>query len=272
MVMATRVENLKNYFYLASTFRNGFELIRAYRNGPPCGAAVMWNGDRIVHPKGRSGFVGTILELWKDQCYTRERFYEPKSGDYVVDAGAHVGLFSLSMAFANSDCHVLALEPFDENYQCLRENIRVANVSNVTALPVALGGIEGTAFMKAVGERSIDHFLQSRPDDVRDDVSEDTVNGKPVRVISLVGVLNHLRTDRVAMLKMDIEGAEHDAFESATPTVLECFERIAMEYHDNLRPGTLQLIREKLSNTHDVVVEPTFDRGYGVLHAKLKSL
>ena len=74
------------------------------------------------------------------------------------------------------------------------------------------------------------------------------------------------------MLKMDVEGAEHDAFASATPSVLESFQRIAMEYHDNLRPGTLQLIQQRLKNTHDVVVEPTFDRGYGVLYAKLKSL
>jgi FkbM family methyltransferase len=262
MVAAARIENLKSYLYLATHFRNGVDLIRAYRNGPPCGSAVRWNGDRIIHPQNRDGLVGTILELWKDRCYTRDGFYRPQDGDYVVDAGAHVGLFSLSMALENPNCHVLALEPFQENYVCLRENLRVSKVTNVEALPMALGGGQWTAFMKPVGSRSIDHLLQSLPDD----------QSRPVQVVSLSGVLEHLGIDRVAMLKMDVEGAEHDAFEAADQEILSRFERIAMEYHDNLRPGTLDLIQRKLESTHDIRVEPTFDRGYGILFAKLRSL
>ena len=71
---------------------------------------------------------------------------------------------------------------------------------------------------------------------------------------------------------MDVEGAEHDAFAVADKSVLAHFEHIAMEYHDNLRPGTLDLIKSKLKSTHDVRIEPMFDRGYGILLAKLRSL
>ena len=77
----------------------------------------------------------------------------------------------------------------------------------------------------------------------------------------------HLDTDQVALLKLDAEGAEYDAFSAATPETLRSFQRIAMEYHDNLRPGTLDLLRRKLEPSHDLIVEPTFDRGYGILLA-----
>ena len=80
-----RFENLKKYLYLTATFRNSVELIRAFRNTSGCHTAVLWNGIRIVHPADRDGLVGTILELWKDRCYTPRGFYTPRSGDQIVE-------------------------------------------------------------------------------------------------------------------------------------------------------------------------------------------
>lgn len=260
MVTATRIDNLKNYWYLATHFRNGYQLIRSFRNGPPCGKAVRWNGSQLVHPENRDGFVGTILELWKDRCYTREDFYQPRDGDWIVDAGAHVGLFSIAMALENPRCQILALEPFQENYACLQRNLQALGIDNVSPLHCAVGGEQRTAFMKSVGDRSIDHLLQSTPDS----------ETRSVAVLSLAGILDRLGTDRVAMLKMDVEGAEYDAFAVSDSAILSRFERIAMEYHDNLRPGTLDLICDKLDPTHELRIEPTFDRGYGILLATLR--
>ena len=93
-----QLANALDYLYLMSTFRNGLSLVRAARGGPLCQEAVLWNGQRVSHPAGRDGFVGTILELWKEQCYTRDGFYEPAEGDQIIDAGAHVGLFSIWLA------------------------------------------------------------------------------------------------------------------------------------------------------------------------------
>ena len=190
MVLATRIDNLKNYWYLATNFRNGYELIQSYRSGPPCEKAVRWDGSRLVHPANRDGFVGTILELWKDRCYTRNNFYQPQDGDNIVDAGAHVGLFSISMALENPRCNILALEPFHENYSCLTRNLAELKITSVLALPYAIGGEQSTAFMKPVGDRSIDHLMQRMP-------GRET---RRVEVISLPGILDRIDGDRVAML------------------------------------------------------------------------
>ena len=100
MLWNRRMAHLKTYFYLATNFRNGLDLIRSFRNGPNCHVAILRDGTRLVHPRDREGFVGTMLELWQDRCYTRDGFYHPCAGDQIVDVGAHVGLFSLSMALA----------------------------------------------------------------------------------------------------------------------------------------------------------------------------
>ena len=48
----------------------------------------------------------------------------------------------------------------------------------------------------------------------------------------------------IDFLKVDIEGSEHAVFAAADAESMRRFQRIAMEYHDQLAPGTLALLRE----------------------------
>ncbi len=253
------VSNLRRYAYLLRTFRNGVQLIRAYRSGSPCGLAVTWGGRRIVHPANRGGLVGTLLEVWYEDCYLGD-FYQPRPGDVVIDAGGHVGSFSLRVALRQPACRVITLEPFGENHACLLRNLTEFGARNVTPHQMALGGHAGLGRVRAVTNRSIDHLL------------EDAADGAPdaVPVVTLDGLFGLAGADRIAMLKCDVEGAEHDAFESASPEALERIDRIALEYHDHLRPGTLQLLKDRLAPTHHLRIVPTFERGYGVLYAVRK--
>jgi hypothetical protein len=46
------------------------------------------------------------------------------------------------------------------------------------------------------------------------------------------------------------------------------FKRIAMEYHDQIVPGTLELLRRVLSPTHEITVHPAKMEGCGILLAR----
>lgn len=256
-----QLANARRYLFLARTFRNGWELIGSHRQGRPCGRAVLWNGATLTHPPRQGGLVGTILELWLDQCYTANGFYEPADGDVIIDAGAHVGLFACWAARRNPAAQVVALEPCADNYHCLRTNLAEMGASSVRALRLAVGGGDGFGRIEAATERSIDHRLVRVPQH----------DPAAVPIVSLAGLLALAGTDRVAFLKMDIEGAEYDAFAEADSATLARFDRIALEYHDNLRPGTLALLRARLEPTHHLTVIPTESRGYGVLLAGRKT-
>ena len=82
----------------------------------------------------------------------------------------------------------------------------------------------------------------------------------------LVDILGALVNDK--NLKMDVEGAEHDAFDCASQETIDRIDRVAMEYHDNLVPGTLSLLLDRLGGTHSVTVKPVDERGYGILLAR----
>ena len=252
------------YSRLLATFRNGWRLIQTIRGGPPIDVAILWDGTRISHPPRRRGLVEIIVELWLEQPYTKDGFYWPKDGDVIVDAGANVGVFSIWLSRQCSKARIISLEPFAENYVYFESNLRAAGFGPDRVKPsqVALGKAFGQGQMTSVGDRSLDHTLSS------DGV--DDAGGLSVPIVPLAGLFDLAKADRINLLKVDIEGSEKDAFESVDPETLRRCDRIAIEYHDNIRPGTLALLHERLRGTHDFVTKPSSVEGCGILLAKLK--
>jgi FkbM family methyltransferase len=255
------IERLKKYLWLLKTFQNGFALIQAYRRNQPIQEAILWNGRRLIHPEGQGGFVGTILELWFEECYTADLDYRPANGDVILDVGAHVGLFSIWCVRRNPNCRVESIEANRKNYACLAANLESIGAVQVNAHNVAIGKTFGRGRMEAHTDRSIDHQLIPAQEDDPESVS----------VVPLEGLFDIAQIQRIAFLKMDVEGAEHDVFAEVDQSLLRRIERIGLEYHDNLRPNTLQLLREKMNPTHELIVHPTENRGYGVLIGRLRA-
>jgi FkbM family methyltransferase len=254
--LAWRLRPWRRYAFLARSFRNGMTLVSQFRRGAPCERVVLWDGTELAHPPSRGGMLETILEIWHDQVYTGS-FYRPAPGDVVIDAGANVGLFSVWFARRFPHCRVIAYEPFAENYQMLERNIRAAGVTNVEPHQAGLGGCSGFGHMAAVGPRSLDHRL-----------AVDSTNGDgTVPVQTFADVLRLAATPRIALFKVDIEGSEYDLFERAESEDLNLVDRFAIEFHEHVRPGVLDLIKAKLTPTHDVSVVAARPE-YGMLYAK----
>lgn len=256
--------NLPLYFYLLKNFRNGWSLIQNLRHGgwladgPPCAEIILRDGCRLTHPPHMGGFAGSLVELWYEQGYTKNGFYEPKDGDAIIDCGAHVGLFSIFIARRNPACRVIAFEP-SENFDYLQRNVAAVGVKNIEIHRLAAGKEYGWVHMVHSTGRSIDNRAEmaERPD------------ATAVKLIPLTELLAMAKKERIDFFKMDIEGSELDVMNAATRGALQRIERFGIEYHDNLVPGTLQRLQEILGPTHEMKVEPT-PHGHGLLTAWLK--
>jgi FkbM family methyltransferase len=241
-------------------FRNGAALVQSMRTAQPCGEVILWDGTHISHPPDRGGLLEAVVELWLEHVYT-DGFYRSADGDVIVDAGANVGLFAIWMARENRRCRVTALEPFGENFRYLKENVARACPQTVACCEMALGAEFSKGYMQAVGARSLDHVLRA---------NSNVADGVPV--VPLAGLFDLAHSQEIDFLKVDIEGSEHDTFAAASPDVLGRFKRIAMEYHDQIVPGTLELLRGVLSFTHDITIRPSKMEGCGILLAKRRDL
>jgi FkbM family methyltransferase len=228
------------------------------RGGRPCKEATLWDGTRLVHPAQRAGLAEAISELWFAETYAGDGFYHPANGDVIIDGGANIGLFSIWMAWRNPKCRLIALEPFAENFACLQSNIGAANLNSVSVHQLALGREYGKGEMSAVGNRSLDHRLST---------TSDVTNASPVSIVPLKEMFRLAHTDEIALVKMDIEGGEYDVFSSADSASLNSVRRFAIEYHDHLRPGTLDLIKRRLTATHHFSIRPSSVEGCGILFA-----
>lgn len=235
--------------WLLTNFRNGWQMVRYLRNPAPINQAILFNGKTIVHPKEKMGLVESLLELWYEQAYFPKDFYSPEPGDVIVDLGANIGLFTLQVARINPLCKIAAFEPLPENFSCLSRNIDNFGLSMASIYEYAVSNNYRQDLIVKTGVRSLDYQLLRESD--RNVSSSQCL---PVNVIPLEVVFDMINAKEISLLKIDIEGAEYDIFESISPKILKYIRLLAIEYHDNLRPGTLTLIREKLKSTHHLKI------------------
>jgi FkbM family methyltransferase len=259
---------LNTYWYLLRRFRNGFSLIQNLRHGgyESCGPIserlVLRDGRTIVHPANRGGLVPVMLEMWRENVYRLGEFYQPKAGEVVVDVGAHIGLFTLQVLWEEPRCRVVGLEPSAENFACLKQNLVLAGVgAQVEIHQLGIGGEFGRIKMLEIPT--------NRSVDARVTPALETEPGT-VGVVPLRHLFELAKSNEIALLKMDAEGGEYGAFGNAEPELFERIERIVMEYHDNYVPGTLAMLQEKLSATHDLTVFPDAGQLHGRLFAVRK--
>ena len=157
-------------------------------------------------------------------------FYMPRDGDVILDIGANIGLFSIWIARRAPGASVLAFEPFVENCEAMRRNL-AGWQHQVQVRNVAIGATHGRGAIIDGGARSLDHRLAASPDE--------SLSGPSVDIITLDEAIRLSGAERADFVKIDIEGGELDVFEASDPSVLSKVKRLAIEYHDNIRPGTL---------------------------------
>ena len=125
-------------------------------------------------------------------------------GDVVYDIGAHVGLYSVIAArLVGGAGHVYAFEPLPRNLVYLRGHLELNAVANCTVLDVAVSAGPGSAAFDIDIHPAMGHL--GAP-------AEGTLTVHTAGLDDLVarGVLRP-----PAVVKCDVEGAEHDVLRGA---------------------------------------------------------
>ncbi|MEM6393795.1 MAG: FkbM family methyltransferase [Planctomycetota bacterium] len=261
--------------FFRRVFRNGCELETAWREHRAATQAVLRDGRVLVHGD-RPGLAETLVEVWHHRGYTQGLYRAGGAGGLkrgkmagkqaavVVDAGANVGVFAADVLRRQPGVRVLAIEPDAENLPALRANLSAFGGSETDIIAGALGPTSGEAVLVR-SERSLDHRVAF--DDV--DVAEHRDQGPGravgadggsdrVEVVTLEGVMERAGVDRVALLKLDIEGAEYALLDAVSDAVLRRCERIAIEPHPRLTGRSVGELVERLEGLFEV-------RAYGPL-------
>lgn len=155
-------------------------------------------------------------EIWIKRVYNPEGF-EIKENDIVVDVGANAGVFT-AYAAKRTSARVLAIEPMQDSCDLLARMIRTNRFSNVTVHQKAIWEKQGllsiyTGDICPSAVRAAGHpgpCVQAECTTIDDAISE---------------------VSRVDFLKMDVEGAEFEIFDSMSIETAEKIQKMSLEYH-----------------------------------------
>jgi FkbM family methyltransferase len=145
-----------------------------------------------------------------------------RPGDVILDAGAHVGLFTKVALRANAS-KVIAIEPSPLSIESLRRNFKNEIASGKVIL-----------YPKGVWNR--DDFLEmTQPDASGEDSFVLKNPGERTLRLPLTTIdklISELQLPRVDFIKMDIEGSEREALAGAAETIKRFHPRMAIcVYH-----------------------------------------
>jgi FkbM family methyltransferase len=137
----------------------------------------------------------------------------------IIDIGANTGLFVLRAKQLWPDVSILAFEPEPNNYQALKETIKVNHLNNVEAINAAVSDKNGslTLFLhpRNIGGHSTVHHLSA--------------NEVIVDAYRLDHFINPLRIQKCDLLKVDCEGGELAIFQSLDASTAKSIETIVYE-------------------------------------------
>ena len=196
----------------------------------------------------------------REVCFTGR--YEPQEtliaasivrpGDTVVDVGANWGYFTLAAAhWTGNTGRVVALEPEPRLFRTLMSNIELNTLSRVAAVQVGAAETEGEiGFVTYASDAANRGVSRAASATERADFRS--------RVQPLDEILDERGVPFVWLLKMDIEGGEHEALRGMRRSLLRGrYAYILLECHPTLLAARGVSIAETLA--------PLLDANYTLL-------
>jgi len=221
-----RISQLQYYFSSIPTLLRGFgnwpKLATLLVCSPRTEPIVLRLNNGLVFK------VRTFMDAWiiKETCLDEQ--YEQAStkltnGWTVIDVGAGLGDFTISVAKRYPQSSVYAYEPFPESFALLRENLKLNNIQNAQAFPYAVGSHKGTLLLRLISKEPVQHTTTP---------SNQEGNLLEVQSITLEQIFSQFQLTSCHYLKMDCEGAEYDILLNANVEIVQKIQHICLEYHD----------------------------------------
>ena len=179
--------------------------------------------------------------------------FTPREGDTVIDIGAHIGRYTItSSKQVGSTGKVVAIEADPDNFQLLKRNIALNNLTNV--LPLNYAVFSTRTRMKLYEQSASAKYNSVMLTRAR------TMNYVEVNADTLDSILEQNRITQVNWIKIDVEGAEFEVLKGSTKTLSSNDISLLVEIHNIDDPSHYDNILDFLKYHN---YEITFENRYG---------
>lgn len=168
-----------------------------------------------------------------------------KKGDWVIDAGAYMGMFSIYASPKVGDRgKIFAFEPISETQKLLKRNIELNGIKNVEVLSLALG------------EKKAEMNFSTPVRNLGNSSAVFDHKGKVEKVnqISLDEFVEENKISKVDFIKADVEGMERNLLAGAERTIRKFKPKLAIcLYHLPDDPEVLTKMIKDFSSEYKVI-------------------
>lgn len=204
----------------------GLRLYVAYRLARvlPRGRLVRVDVPDFAHPifiRARTADPIVLKQALLERAFD---FPFPLREGVFVDAGANIGITAALLATRHPRARVIAIELERSNFALMERNTRP--YPNIVALHAALWS--HVTRVRVRDEAASSWAFQAES-------ASDVEPGVPAWTVD--HLLERFAVDRLALLKIDIEGAEREVFSHGVERWIDRFDVLMVELHDSLAPG-----------------------------------
>ncbi|HMK20150.1 MAG TPA: FkbM family methyltransferase [Chitinophagaceae bacterium] len=174
----------------------------------------------------------TLEEVILKEEYNLSVNFNPST---IIDGGANIGLTSVFFANKYPKAEIVAVEPEEGNFEMLRRNTK--KYENVRLIRAGIWS--HSAILSVVDEGKGNNSFT---------VSE-ILSPKPgsINAISIYDIMQQRNWETIDILKLDIEGAEKNVFESDYEQWLPKVKVLIVELHDRMRSGCTETVFKAVS-------------------------
>lgn len=194
--------------------------IRAGAKAAPLDALSVGLGQYTLHGHHGADLINVFEEIFIAECYCCE-ITSPQP--YILDCGANIGAASLYFKLHYPNARVVAFEPNPVCAAAWRRNLLENGFRDVELQEAACGAADGETDLFFATDKTLGSSIAHQ--------WADTTATRKVRVVRLSQWIDR----PVHVLKLDVEGAEHDVLaELVSSGTLKHVERMVIEYHHRL--------------------------------------
>ncbi|HWP16656.1 MAG TPA: FkbM family methyltransferase [Xanthobacteraceae bacterium] len=154
-------------------------------------------------------YIGRSLDVYGEYSEGEVDLFRQllRPGDVAVDVGANIGALTVPMArLVQPNGTIVAFEPQRAIFDILCNNLRLNALANVQAFRRAAGSTPSTIRVPALDYGRTDNF---------GGVALGGPSGEEVQLVTI----DSLALPRLRLLKVDVEGMEHDVITGARATI-----------------------------------------------------
>lgn len=183
------------------------------------------------------------------------------SPKYILDIGANLGNHTLFWGTQLDSAQIISVEPFEDNYKLLCENIEKNNLKNVFPLKAAFGEKDGVVTVKQFNPENYGGTTFVYADDV-------STEEHAAQVKTADNVVSELQFPRIDFAKIDTEGFEFSVLKGMQRIIdrdhpvlwIEVGKETVIDVYTLLRGKGYNLVELSAANTLFIPAEKAHGR------------